>query len=51
MLWAVAVVLGVLWVLALGSSHAFGSYIHVLLVASIGLASYRILFGRKRGAR
>jgi len=51
MLWAVAVVLGVLWVLALGSSHAFGSYIHILLVASLALASYGILFGRKRGAR
>ncbi len=51
MLWAVAVVLGVLWVLALGSSHAFGSYIHILLVAALALASYRILFGRKRGAR
>ena len=35
MLWTIAVVLAVLWVLGLVSSYTLGGFIHVLLVLAI----------------
>ena len=47
MLYTVAVVLIILWLLGLVSSHAMGGFIHVLLVIAIVLVLVRIITGRK----
>jgi hypothetical protein len=51
MVWAVVIVLAGLWALGVGSSYAFGGFIHVLIAAAILLAAYRIIQSRQeRGA-
>jgi hypothetical protein len=47
MLWTLAVVLIVLWVLGLVSSHTLGGLIHVLLVIAIVVILIRVIGGRK----
>lgn len=47
MLETVAVVLLILWVLGLVSSHAMGGFIHVLLVVAIIVVLIRVIRGRK----
>ncbi len=47
MLYTVAVVLIILWLLGLVSSHAMSGFIHVLLVIAIVLVLVRIITGRK----
>ena len=47
MLWTIAVVLIILWLLGLVSGHTMGSFIHVLLVIAIVVVLVRIIQGRK----
>jgi hypothetical protein len=47
MLWTLAVVLVVLWVLGLMTSYTLGGFIHVLLVIAIIAVLFRIISGRK----
>jgi hypothetical protein len=47
MLYTVAVVLLVLWLLGLVSSYTMGGFIHVLLVIAIVVVLLRIIGGRK----
>ena len=47
MLWTIAVVLIVLWVLGLVSSYTMGGFIHVLIVIAIIVVLLRIIQGRK----
>jgi len=47
MLYTVAVVLIVLWLLGLVSSYTMGGFIHVLLVIAIVVVLLRIISGRK----
>ena len=47
MLWTIAVVLIVLWLLGLVSSYTMGGFIHVLLVIAIVVVLIRIIQGRK----
>lgn len=47
MLETVAVVLLILWVLGLVSSHAMGGFIHVLLVVAIIVVLVRVIRGRR----
>ena len=47
MLWTVAMVLIVLWVLGLVSSYTMGGFIHVLIVIAIIVVLLRIIQGRK----
>lgn len=35
MLWTIAVVLFVLWALGMVSAHAFGGFIHILIVLAV----------------
>lgn len=49
MLWTVAVVLIVLWLLGLVSSYTLGGAIHVLLVIAIAVFLIGILQGRRTG--
>lgn len=45
MLWTVAVVLLVLWVLGLVSSYTLGGFIHILLVAAIVMVLVNLIGG------
>jgi len=47
MLWTIAVILLVLWVLGLVSSYTIGGFIHILLVAAIILVLIRVIQGRR----
>jgi hypothetical protein len=46
MLWTIAVILLVLWALALVSSFTLGGFVHLLLVAAIVLVAVRLIQGR-----
>jgi hypothetical protein len=48
MLYTIAVVLIVLWLLGLVSSYAIGGFIHVLLVIAIVIVLVNFISGRKR---
>jgi hypothetical protein len=47
MLWTIAVVLILLWVLGLVSSYTMGGFIHILIVIAIVVVLIRIIKGRK----
>jgi hypothetical protein len=47
MLYTIAVVLLILWLLGLVSSYTMGGFIHVLLVIAIVVVLLRIISGRK----
>ena len=47
MLWTIAVVLAVLWLLGLVSSYTLGGYIHILLVLAIIVVLINVIQGRR----
>jgi len=47
MLWTIAVVLAVLWLLGLVSSYTLGGFIHILLVLSIIVVLINVIQGRR----
>ena len=47
MLWTIAVILIVLWLLGLVSSYTMGGFIHILLVIAIIVIVLRLISGRK----
>jgi Family of unknown function (DUF5670) len=47
MLWTIAVVLIVLWVLGMVSSYTIGGLIHILLIVAIIMILVRVIQGRK----
>jgi len=47
MLWTIAVVLVILWLLGLVTSYTLGGFIHVLLVLAIIIVLIRVIQGRK----
>jgi hypothetical protein len=47
MLWTVAVVLVILWVLGLVTAHTMGGFIHLLLVIAIIAVLFRVITGRR----
>ena len=47
MLWTIALVLGILWLLGFLSSYTLGGFIHVLLVLAIIVVLIRIIQGRR----
>jgi hypothetical protein len=47
MLWTIAVVLIILWVLGLLTSFTMGGFIHVLLVIAVIVVLLRVIQGRK----
>lgn len=49
MLWTIAVILLVLWVLGLVSSYTMGGLVHLLLVIAIVMVLFNLISGR-RGA-
>jgi len=46
MLWTIAVILLVLWLLGMVSSYTLGGFIHILLVLAIIVVLIRIIQGR-----
>jgi hypothetical protein len=48
MLYTIAVVLLVLWILGLVSSYTLGGFIHVLLVLALVVVAIQIIQGRRR---
>ena len=47
MLWTIAVVLIILWLLGLVTGYTMGNFIHVLLVIAIIVILVRVIQGRK----
>lgn len=48
MLWMIAVVLLVLWLLGIVSSYSMGGFIHILLVIAVITVLVNIIRGRRR---
>jgi hypothetical protein len=47
MLWTIAVVLVILWLLGLVSGYTMGNFIHILLVIAIIIVLVRVIQGRR----
>jgi Family of unknown function (DUF5670) len=47
MLWTIAVVLFILWILGFGVFHAAGALIHLLLVGAVIVILIRLIQGRR----
>lgn len=47
MLWTIALILLILWILGLVSSYTLGGFIHILLVLAIIVVLIRIIQGRR----
>jgi hypothetical protein len=47
MLWTIAVILVILWLLGLVSGYTMGNFIHILLVIAIVVVLVRVIGGRK----
>jgi hypothetical protein len=47
MLWTIASVLVILWLLGLVSGYTMGSFIHILLVVAIIVVLVRVIQGRR----
>jgi hypothetical protein len=47
MLWTIALILLILWLLGMVSAHTIGGLIHVLLVVAIVVVLIRVIQGRK----
>ena len=47
MLWTIAVILFVLWLVGLLSSYTLGGFIHILLVLAIVVILVRVIRGNK----
>lgn len=47
MLWTIAVVLIILWMLGLVSGYTMGSFIHILLVVAVIMVVVRVIQGRR----
>ena len=47
MLWTIAVIMMILWLLGLLSSYTMGGFIHLLLVIAIVVILVRIIQGRR----
>ena len=47
MLWTIAVILIVLWLLGLVTGYTMGNFIHILLVIAIVVVLVRVIQGRR----
>jgi hypothetical protein len=47
MLWTIALILALLWVLGLASSYTMGGLIHILLVVAVIVVLFRLIQGRR----
>jgi hypothetical protein len=47
MLWTIAVILFVLWVLGLATAYTMGGLIHLLLVVAVVVILFQVITGRR----
>jgi hypothetical protein len=47
MLWTIAVILGVLWLLGMISSTTMGGFVHILLLLAIAVVVINLIQGRR----
>ncbi|MGD0838167.1 MAG: lmo0937 family membrane protein [Polyangia bacterium] len=47
MLWTIAVILALLWLLGMVSSYTLGGFLHLLLVLAVVVVVIRLIQGRK----
>jgi len=47
LLWTIAIILAVLWLLGMVSSYTLGGFIHLLLVLAIVVILIRVIQGRR----
>ena len=47
MLWTIAVILVVLWLLGLVSSYTMGGFIHILIVVAVVMVLVNLISGRR----
>ena len=47
LLWTIAVVLAVLWLLGMVTSYTLGGFIHILLVVAVVALLIRVIQGRR----
>jgi hypothetical protein len=47
MLWTIAVILLILWLLGLITAHTMGGFIHVILVIALVVVLIRVIQGRR----
>ena len=50
MLWTIAVVLAVLWMVGVATSYTLGGLVHILLLLAVLSLAYQLLRGRSRTA-
>jgi hypothetical protein len=46
MLWTIAVILALLWILGMVSSYTLGGFLHILLVLAVIAIAIRLIQGR-----
>jgi uncharacterized protein DUF5670 len=47
LLWTIAVILAILWLLGMVSSYTLGGFLHILLVLAIVVVLIRVIQGRR----
>ena len=47
LLWTIAVILLILWLLGMVSSYTLGGFVHILLVLAIAVVLIRMIQGRR----
>ena len=47
LLWTIAVILVILWLLGMVSSYTLGGFVHILLVPAIVVVLIRVIQGRR----
>jgi hypothetical protein len=47
LLWTIAVILAILWLLGLVTSYTVGGFVHILLVLAIIVVLIRVIQGRR----
>jgi len=47
LLWTVAIILVILWLLGLVTSYTLGGFVHILLVLAIVIVLIRVIQGRR----
>jgi Family of unknown function (DUF5670) len=47
MLWTIAAILVVLWVLGFASAYTMGGFIHILIVAAVVIVLFNLISGRR----
>jgi len=47
MLWSIAVILTVMWLLGMVSSYTLGGFLHILLVLAVALVLINVIQGRR----